>query len=69
MRQMCMALSVALLSLAGAAQSQISGGHVKIGVLTDMNGPLSDGSGRGSVTAAKMAIADAAAPWPVHISI
>ena len=34
-------------------------GPVKIGVLTDMSGPSSDMSGSGSVSAAKLAIADA----------
>jgi branched-chain amino acid transport system substrate-binding protein len=56
--RMWMAMGAALLSLAGAAHAQISDGKVKIGVLTDMSGPFSDGSGPGSVTAAKMAIAE-----------
>lgn len=45
----------------GSAQSQpgrISGGVVKIGVLTDMSGVYSDNSGQGSVVAAQMAVDD-----------
>jgi branched-chain amino acid transport system substrate-binding protein len=38
--------------------SEISGGVVKIGVINDATGPLSDSNGRGSVVAAKMAIDD-----------
>lgn len=41
-----------------AAQAQLSDDHVKIGVLTDMNGPASTPSGQGSVTAAQMAVDD-----------
>jgi len=52
--------------LAGAAavliathvQAQISGDSVKIGVLTDLSGPAEDATGRGSVAAAEMAVAD-----------
>jgi branched-chain amino acid transport system substrate-binding protein len=49
------ALAVALLSPASA---QISDDVVKIGVLTDMNGPASTPTGQGSVTAAQMAVGD-----------
>src|SRR5260370_36072901 len=38
-----------------AALAQISDDAVKIGVLTDMNGPASTPTGQGSVTAAQMA--------------
>jgi branched-chain amino acid transport system substrate-binding protein len=38
--------------------AQISNSEVKIGVLTDMGGPYSDQTGRGSVIAAQMAIDD-----------
>src|SRR3954451_293012 len=38
--------------------AQVSDGVVKIGVLTDMNGPASTPTGQGSVTAAQMAIDD-----------
>src|SRR5260221_11543098 len=41
-----------------AALAQISDDVVKIGVLTDMNGPASTPTGQGSVTAAQMAIDD-----------
>ena len=41
-----------------AALAQLSNDAVKIGVLTDMNGPASTPTGQGSVTAAQMAIDD-----------
>ncbi len=41
-----------------AALAQISDDVVKIGVLTDMNGPAATPTGQGSVTAAQMAIDD-----------
>jgi len=41
-----------------AARAQVSDDVVKIGVLTDMNGPASTPTGQGSVTAAQMAIED-----------
>src|SRR6201985_3907323 len=41
-----------------AAFAQISDNTVKIGVLTDMNGPASTPTGQGSVTAAQMAVDD-----------
>ena len=44
--------------LPGAASAQVSDNVVKIGVLTDMNGPASAPTGQGSVTAAQMAIDD-----------
>jgi branched-chain amino acid transport system substrate-binding protein len=40
------------------AMAQISDDVVKIGVLTDMNGPASSPTGKGSVTAAQMAVED-----------
>src|ERR1700676_2583429 len=40
------------------ALAQISDDVVKIGVLTDMNGPASTPTGQGSVTAAQMAVDD-----------
>src|SRR5256885_8964522 len=46
------------MSLSPAALAQISDDVVKIGVLTDMNGPASAPTGQGSVTAAQMAIDD-----------
>src|SRR4051812_6562814 len=54
-------LSFAVLSLtatASPASAQVSDDVVKIGVLTDMNGPASTPSGQGSVTAAQMAVED-----------
>lgn len=50
----------ALLTLAYAhgAQAQISGDTVKIGMLMDMSGNYSDVAGKGSVTAAQMAVED-----------
>jgi branched-chain amino acid transport system substrate-binding protein len=49
-------LVVALAPRPGAAQ--ISDNVVKIGVLTDLSGPAEDATGKGSVTAAQMAIDD-----------
>ena len=47
------------LAVAGTgAQAAISGGVVKVGLLTDMSGPYADLSGPGSVAAAKLAIED-----------
>ena len=40
------------------ALAQISDDVVKIGVLTDMNGPAATSTGQGSVTAAQMAVED-----------
>src|SRR5690242_10125456 len=40
------------------ALAQISDDVVKIGVLTDMNGPAATATGQGSVTAAQMAVDD-----------
>ncbi|MBV8538760.1 MAG: ABC transporter substrate-binding protein [Alphaproteobacteria bacterium] len=45
----------AILLLAPTARAEISGGKVKIGVLTDLSGPYEQNSGTGSVEAAKMA--------------
>ena len=42
----------------GGAQAAISGGVVKIGVMSDMSGPYADLAGAGSVLAAKMAAED-----------
>src|SRR5260370_21584979 len=50
------AFAAAVLS-SQAALAQISDDVVKIGVLTDMNGPASTPTGPGSVTAAQMAVA------------
>jgi len=51
-------LLVAALVSSSAALAQLSDDVVKIGVLTDMNGPASTPTGQGSVTAAQMAVDD-----------
>jgi branched-chain amino acid transport system substrate-binding protein len=51
------ALAAALLS-SSSALAQISDDVVKIGVLTDMNGPAATATGQGSVTSAQMAVED-----------
>lgn len=51
-------LSAALCLGAGAAQAQISGDAVKIGVLNDQSGLYADFGGTGSVIAAQMAVED-----------
>ena len=48
------ALAIASTAFAG----EISGGVVKIGVVTDASGPLSDSNGQGSLIAAKLAAED-----------
>src|ERR1051325_2099325 len=56
-----LALAAVLLSAqsaTGPATAQISDDVVKIGVLTDLNGPASTPTGQGSVTAAQMAVDD-----------
>jgi branched-chain amino acid transport system substrate-binding protein len=50
------ALAVAALSL--PAQAEVSGGVVKVGVLTDLSGTYSDLAGSGAVLATQMAIDD-----------
>jgi branched-chain amino acid transport system substrate-binding protein len=50
---------MAALGFAGAAQAQISGDVVRIGIITDMSGVYADLDGQGGVEAIKMAIADA----------
>src|SRR5882757_2238641 len=50
-------LAAALLA-SSAVSAQVSDDVVKIGVLTDMNGPASTPTGQGSVTAAQMAVDD-----------
>src|SRR5215469_7208836 len=51
-------LTIALTCLAGAAQSQVSDGVIKIGVLSDMSSLYTDLAGAGSVAAARMAVED-----------
>src|SRR6185295_4873952 len=50
--------ALAALLLLTPALAQVSDDVVKIGVLTDMNGPASTPTGQGSVTAAQMAVDD-----------
>ena len=50
--------SLALAISSGAAQAQISDDVVKIGVLTDMSSLYSDATGKGSLIATQMAVAD-----------
>src|SRR5579864_6552660 len=58
-RKLAMLGTLAAAMLASpAAMAQVSDDIVKIGVLTDMNGPASAPTGQGSVTAAQMAIDD-----------
>jgi len=45
----------ACLVFAATARADMSGGKIKIGVLTDLSGPYEQNSGAGSVEAAKMA--------------
>jgi len=52
------AASAAMLLAPADGRAQISDDVVKIGVLTDLAGPALDATGRGSVTAAEMAVAD-----------
>src|SRR3979411_1361736 len=54
---MLAAFAAAMLS-SPVALAQVSDDVVKIGVLTDMNGPASTPTGQGSVTAAQMAVDD-----------
>ncbi len=51
-------LAVAAVLAAGAAQAQVPGGVIKIGVLSDMSSLYTDLAGAGSVVAAKMAVED-----------
>ena len=46
------------LALSTAAEAQVSDGVVKLGVLTDMSSLYSDATGKGSLTAAQMAVED-----------
>jgi branched-chain amino acid transport system substrate-binding protein len=58
-RHLIIALTLAIApGMSPAALAQISDDAVKIGVLTDMNGPASAATGKGSLTAAQMAVDD-----------
>src|SRR5512134_3666317 len=52
------AAAVAVALAASGAQAQVSGGVVKIGVLSDMSSLYADIGGPGSVAAARMAVED-----------
>ena len=60
MKQLVAALAagLALAVTGGAANAQISDNVVKIGVLTDMSSLYADATGKGSVAAVQMAVAD-----------
>jgi branched-chain amino acid transport system substrate-binding protein len=51
---LCVALTFAITNVS-SSRAQISHDIIKIGVMADMNGPLSSAGGRGSVEAARMA--------------
>ena len=51
------AVMAVMLAALAPAQAQVSDDVVKIGVLTDMNGPASTPTGPGSMAAAQMAVA------------
>jgi branched-chain amino acid transport system substrate-binding protein len=53
----------------GCARGQISNEVVKIGILNDMNGPFAEFAGKGSVTAAQMAIDELKAQFPARIEL
>lgn len=53
-----LAVTAALVGATFGAHAQVSGGVVKIGVMTDLSGTYSDLAGQGSVIATKMAIDD-----------
>jgi branched-chain amino acid transport system substrate-binding protein len=60
LRKLSVSIALAALSTAGATavSAQVSGGVVKIGVLSDMSSLYADIGGPGSVAAAKMAVED-----------
>ncbi|HTD05470.1 ABC transporter substrate-binding protein [Undibacterium sp.] len=58
LKALTLAVSAALVGLAGPASAQISGDVVKIGFITDLSGLYSDIDGQGGVEAIKMAVAD-----------
>ena len=58
MRRVARLAAAIILSQAAPAVAEVSGGVVKIGVLTDMSGVYSDFAGRGSVLATQMAVED-----------
>src|SRR5579862_7452230 len=58
MRSFAAMLLAALAASSGAANAQISDDVVKIGVLTDMSSLYADATGKGSLVAVQMAVAD-----------
>lgn len=58
------AAALCVLGLPCAAQAQISGDVIKVGLITDMSGVYSDIDGQGGAEAVKMAIADAGVVVP-----
>ena len=52
------AAGIVLAASSGAANAQISDDVVKIGVLTDMSSLYADATGKGSLVAVQMAVAD-----------
>jgi hypothetical protein len=59
---LCVALTFAITS-ASSSRAQISNDIVKIGVMADMNGPLSTAGGHGSLEAARMAAEEFEFAW------
>lgn len=57
-RSIAAAMMTAALLSSSIARAQVSDDVVKLGFLTDMNGPASTPTGQGSVTAAQMAVDD-----------
>jgi len=57
-RSMPLGFSLTVALLSPPALAQVSDDVIKIGVLTDMNGPAAASTGQGSVTAAQMAVED-----------
>lgn len=57
-KALTLAVSAALVGIAGPAAAQVSGDVVKIGFITDLSGLYSDIDGQGGVEAIKMAVAD-----------
>ncbi len=55
---LALAIVISCAAIGGAQSGEISGGVVKVGVLTDMSGPYADNVGAGSVLAAQMAAED-----------
>jgi branched-chain amino acid transport system substrate-binding protein len=53
-----LAAGLAFAASSGAANAQISDDVVKIGVLTDMSSLYADATGKGSLVAVEMAVAD-----------